>query len=114
MTYKQVIVVRKDLKLDEGKLATQVAHACVGSLKLARKSVVKRWEDDGGKKVVLKVENLRKLNFLYKKCKSHKLPCFLVKDAGLTQLKPGTITCFGIGPAEEKDIDKVTSELKLL
>jgi len=46
--------------------------------------------------------------------KNAKLPHFLVKDAGLTQLKVGTITCLGIGPSEEKKIDKITGKLKLL
>lgn len=111
--FKQVIVVRKDLKLGVGKVASQAAHASLGSLKQTAKDVVKKWEEEGVKKVVLKVSSEKELNNLYKKVKSKKIPCFLVRDAGLTQLKPGTVTCLGIGPAEEKRIDEVTGKLKL-
>lgn len=37
-----------------------------------------------------------------------------MKDAGHTELPPGTITCLGIGPDDDKKIDKITGNLKLL
>lgn len=110
---KQVIVIRKDLEMGKGKLATEVAHASVGAVRKTDEKIVNEWEGFA-KKIVLKVDNLKELQAIYKKAKSAKLPCFLVKDAGLTQLKPGTITALGIGPAEEKKIDKITGKLKLL
>ena len=48
------------------------------------------------------------------KAKKAKLPCAIIKDAGHTQLEPGTITALAIGPAEEDVIDKITKNLKLL
>jgi PTH2 family peptidyl-tRNA hydrolase len=113
-SYKQAIVVRKDLKLGKGKLAAQVAHASIGAMKKARKRVVKLWESGGSKKVVLKVSNLQQLKNIRKKAAYSKLPSFIVSDAGLTQIKSGTITCLGIGPAAEEKIDKITKNLKLL
>jgi PTH2 family peptidyl-tRNA hydrolase len=112
--YKQVIVVRKDLKMGPGKIATHVAHASVECLDSANKDIIEKWKMGGAKKIVLKVKNLKELESLHKKAKSAKLPCCLIKDAGLTQLKTGTITCMGIGPAEEKKINKITGKLKLL
>ena len=111
---KQVIVVRKDLRWGKGKLAAHVAHASFGAARMAKEEIVKKWEEEGAKKVVLKVGDLKELKEIYKKAKKAKLPCFLVRDAGLTQLKAGTITCLGIGPCEERKIDKITGKLKLL
>ena len=112
--YKQVIAVRKDLKLDKGKLAVQVAHAALDSYRKADPDSREAWEKEGSKKVVVKAESLKELLDLHKKTKSLKLPCSLIRDAGRTQLKPGTITCLGIGPAEEETVDKVTGKLKIL
>lgn len=114
MGYKQVIVVRKDLGLGKGKLAAQVAHASVSAMKLADKDIVEVWEREGAKKVVLKAESLAKVRALYKKAKASKIPSVLIKDAGHTQLKRGTTTCLGIGPAEDRRIDEITKDLKLL
>lgn len=114
--YKQVIVFRKDIfrKIGKGKFACHACHASVGSLKHVDKEIIERWEKEGGEKVVLKVKDLKKLRKLYKKAKDAKLPCILIRDAGLTQLKKGTVTCLGIGPEKEKKIDKITGKLKLL
>jgi PTH2 family peptidyl-tRNA hydrolase len=112
--YKQVIVVRKDLKLGVGKMASQAAHAAVGSMKNVNADAVNEWESEGSKKIVLKVGSLRELKQIETKLKKVNIPYFLVKDAGLTQLKTGTATALGIGPIEEKGIDKITGKLKLL
>ena len=40
---------------------------------------------------------------LYERMK-REIPCALIRDAGKTQLEPGTITCFGAGPADEAKI----------
>ncbi len=112
--YKQVIIVRKDLKLGVGKIASQAAHAAIGAMRTADDESVESWESEGSKKVVLKVDSLKEMKEIKNKLKKTKMPYFLVKDAGLTQLKTGTATALGIGPAEEKDIDKITGKLKLL
>ena len=112
--FKQVIVLRTDLKMSVGKKCVQVAHASVNACLKANKKIVKKWSEEGQKKVVVKVNSRRKLLKLYEKAKKKRIPCFLVSDAGLTELRPGTVTALGIGPAEEEKIDEITGKLKLL
>lgn len=114
MGIKQVIIIRSDLKISRGKMISQCAHASLEAYKLASKTDVKKWETEGVKKVVLEIRDLKELLDLYKKAKKLKLPSSMIKDAGLTEIRPGTITCIGIGPAESSEIDKVTGKLKLL
>lgn len=89
---KQVIVVRRDLNLSKGKTASQVAHASLEAWKSADEKTRRKWEDNGGKKVVLKVENEKEL--LEKKTNAEKIgiPTALIADRGLTEVSPGTKT----------------------
>lgn len=114
MSYKQVILVREDLKLPKGKLAAQSSHASVDATLKSDKKIVELWKKEGGKKVVLKV-NDEKWLFKYKQMAEELgLKTALIKDAGHTVLKPGTITCLGIGPDLEEKIDKVSGKLKMV
>ncbi len=114
MGYKQVIVVRRDLKMGKGKISAQVAHASLGAVKKVDNDIVEQWERDGGKKVVLKVDDIEGFEKIVKLVRSNNIPNYVVKDAGLTEIERGTTTCVGIGPAKEHEIDKVTKNLKLL
>jgi PTH2 family peptidyl-tRNA hydrolase len=111
---KQVIVARMDLKLSPGKLAAQVAHASLDAYKKAGKEAREEWESEGAKKVVLKIAGLDKLEETFRLAKAEKLPVSKITDAGHTEIAPGTVTCVGIGPAEDARIDKVTGALKML
>lgn len=114
---KQAIIVRTDLELGKGKLAGQVAHASVAGYRkvLAHfPDVARKWEEEGEKKVVLKISGEKEMLTLFEKAKDAGIPAALIHDAGLTQIKPGTSTCFSMGPWKEEEIDKITSELKLL
>ena len=111
---KQVIVLRKDLEMSLGKMCAQACHASIGSFEKTKKNILEKWKLEGQKKVVLGVNSRKDILALYKKAKEMKIPCFLVKDAGLTELKPGTITALGIGPDIEEKINKVTGSIKLL
>jgi PTH2 family peptidyl-tRNA hydrolase len=113
MGLKQAIVVRSDLGMGKGKLAAQCSHASLSSYRKCDKKLAQEWEEEGQKKVVLKVGGEEELLSLYEKMK-REVPCALIRDAGHTQLEPGTISCFGAGPADEKLLDKFLGHLKLL
>ncbi len=112
--WKQVIVVRRDLKLSQGKLAAQVAHASLESYKQSPFEAQLEWEAWGSKKVVLKVKTLKEMLGVYEKVKKTKMPYALIKDAGRTEVKPGTVTALCIGPWREDEIDRITGGLKML
>ncbi|MFX1314884.1 MAG: peptidyl-tRNA hydrolase Pth2 [Promethearchaeota archaeon] len=114
---KQVILIRTDLKMGTGKKCAQSCHASVSASDLVRvqnKIVWKNWKNSGQKKVVLKISNKEELNGMIIELEKSKIPHFVVKDAGLTQLPPGTTTAIGIGPVLSSEIDKITGDLKLL
>jgi len=114
MGYKQVILVRADLKLPKGKLAAQVAHASLEAALKSFRETVDDWRSEGGKKVVLKVENQEELVHYKALAQKEKLISALITDAGHTVVEAGTVTCLGIGPDKEDKIDKVTGKLKIL
>lgn len=111
---KQVILIRKDLGMTQGKIAAQACHASLGAYRKSEKTHKKKtdeWLRQGAKKVVLWVEDEEELNELENDV-PREVPKNRVKDAGLTELEPGTHTALGIGPWEEKEIDKFTGHLK--
>jgi peptidyl-tRNA hydrolase, PTH2 family len=114
MDFKQVILVRTDLKLPAGKLAVQAAHASVEAALRSDKNIIKHWRSEGMKKVVLKVANLEELFKYEQEAKSLGLITAIITDAGLTTVAPGTTTCMAIGPDVEVKIDKITGHLKIL
>ena len=114
---KQAIVMRTDLELSSGKLAAQSSHAAVSSallVKTKKKNWFNDWFESGQKKVVLKVKSLDELKQIKKRADSLGIPNALIRDAGFTEIVPGTITCIGIGPAPDDKIDKVVGSLPLL
>jgi len=115
--YKQVILIRTDLKMGTGKKCAQACHASVTAADIVRvqdKKTWKQWMNSGQKKVILKINNIEEMNEITRKLRTKKIPYFVVKDAGLTQLPPGTITAVGIGPVKSEIIDEITGHLKLL
>jgi PTH2 family peptidyl-tRNA hydrolase len=115
--YKQVIVVRNDLKMSRGKIAAQAGHAAVSAAEEARKKCSgwwKAWIAEGQCKIAVRAESEQELLELERKAEKSKLPTALIVDRGLTELPPDTITCLGIGPAPSAEIDAITGKLPLL
>ena len=116
MEYKLVIVVRTDLGISKGKIAAQVAHAAVNCALKSKKSDstnFRKWFDEGQKKVVVKGENESTLRTLQQYARESGIVSSIVTDAGLTEIPSGTVTCLGIGPATETQIDSITGDCAL-
>lgn len=115
--YKQVIVMRSDLKMGKGKIAAQAGHAAVSAAEEARKHFQKWWKswfEEGQCKIAVKAGSERELRSLEEEARERGLPHALITDRGLTQLEPGTVTCLAIGPAPSRRVDEITGKLKLL
>jgi PTH2 family peptidyl-tRNA hydrolase len=115
--FKQVLVIRTDLKMSRGKIAVQAAHAAVSAAEEARKhkpTAWRKWLREGQKKVAVKVSDESVLLRLREKATKAGLPVHLIRDRGLTELPPGTVTALGIGPARTDTVDKLTRDLPLL
>lgn len=116
---KMALIVRTDLGMSQGKIAAQCSHATLecylkGSQGLLNYFSVKAWYIMGQPKIVLRVQNEKDLMLLANQAEKAGVTTVAIKDAGKTQLKPGTVTVLGIGPASALRIDSIVSHLKLL
>ncbi|XP_003427377.2 peptidyl-tRNA hydrolase 2, mitochondrial isoform X1 [Nasonia vitripennis] len=116
---KLVLIVRTDLSMGQGKIASQCAHAALECYLKASKGFFKPigpklWLMTGQPKIVLRVQSETELMSLAEAAKKAGLSTVAIRDAGRTQLKPGTVTVLGIGPGAADRVDSVTSHLKLL
>ena len=115
--YKMVIVTRKDLKLSNGKLAAQVAHAAVACALETKKTHLKwfkKWMLEGGKKAIVKCENVNDFYSIKEKADNLDIISVIISDAGLTEIPSGTKTVIGVGPGPSNLMDQITGNLSLL
>ncbi len=110
---KQAIVARTDIGMGQGKLAAQVAHAALSAAEDADAKTNRAWKGEGQKKVVLKGDGESQLFELADAAEREGLAHAVVRDAGHTQLEPGTITALAVGPGENDVVDRVTGDLSL-
>ncbi|XP_074585066.1 uncharacterized protein LOC141840877 isoform X1 [Curcuma longa] len=98
---KMVLVVRQDLKMGAGKIASQCSHAATGlyvDLLQSHRSLLRAWEQCGQAKIVLSCRNQQEMNKLKETADRCGLPTFVVADAGRTQVLAGSKTVLAIGP----------------
>jgi peptidyl-tRNA hydrolase, PTH2 family len=126
---KQVIVIRRDLKMRRGKEITQGAHASTawlrqrvmpllapaGTAAHAEFSPAERaWLEGSLRKVTVKVGSEAELLAVHEKAIEAGLAAYLITDRGLTEFGGiPTRTCLGIGPDYDDLIDPVTGDLEL-
>lgn len=126
MEHKQVIVIRKDLNMRKGKIASQAAHASMAAilnlcemqddvLTLRMDKRIKPWITGRFKKICVYVSSEAELLALYSKAKDAGLIASLIKDSGLTEFGGvATYTAVAIGPDSEDTVNSITGNLPLL
>ena len=137
---KQMIVMRRDLKMRKGKIAAQAGHACVEAtlMALAREgrldqvrvtpteswvylddagtpsTPLSRWFDAGVAKVCVYVDSEEALLDLAAKGREQGFAVALVRDAGYTEFHgEPTYTCLAFEPLSPEQIDPITGDLPL-
>ncbi|KAE8732614.1 mitogen-activated protein kinase kinase kinase 1-like [Hibiscus syriacus] len=114
---KMVFVVRQDLKMKSGKIASQCAHAATGmyaELMHSDRSLLRQWEDCGQPKIVVTCRNQQEMNKLREAAENIGLPTYVVADAGRTQVSAGSKTVLAVGPGPKVAVDSVTGKLYFL
>ncbi|OED38982.1 aminoacyl-tRNA hydrolase [Chromatiales bacterium (ex Bugula neritina AB1)] len=120
---KQVILVRKDLKMRRGKEIAQGSHASmeflVSSLRNSDQPQITeldadtiRWINKGMPKICLRVNSEAQLLELHEAAREQGLKSQLIKDSGRTEFGGvPTYTACAIGPNLACLIDRITGEL---
>ena len=111
---KQVIIIRKDLKMRKGKMIAQGAHASVMvTLKYLWHTYVWVWMFTKFTKIAVSVDSEEELLGIYRAANG--LPRALIRDAGRTEFHgTPTWTAVAVGPAPDEMVNKITGSLKLL
>ena len=139
---KQVIIIRRDLKMRRGKEIAQGCHASMGALlslfknysisyeisdcrtetdiiygidrNILQSVPVMQWLENSFTKITCYVESEPELLFLEQAAKQYQIPHCLITDNGKTEFAGvPTITCLAIGPWWSDEIDNITKYLKL-
>jgi PTH2 family peptidyl-tRNA hydrolase len=129
-THKQIIVIRKDLKMRRGKECAQGAHASLGAiLNLSQRDITsdqteivipldertRPWLLGNFKKICVSVDSEQELLQLEQLAQSHNVINCKITDSGLTEFNGvPTITALAIGPDAAEKIDAIAGHLKLL
>lgn len=121
MTLKQVLVFRKDIQMNKGKMIAQGAHAAMlcmlNSASVVQSKQILDWAFGSMAKIAVGVDTLEELNALEQKAREAGLLVYPVIDsakAGLEIKDVPTKTCIAIGPGPSDDIDKITGHLKTI
>ncbi|XP_066148817.1 probable peptidyl-tRNA hydrolase 2 [Euwallacea fornicatus] len=111
-----VLGVRNDLKMQKGKVAAQCGHGAMAAYATTLStspSLLKNWLKNGGTKIALRVDSEDQMLELDRKAKENNVLSCIIRDAGQTQVAPGTRTVIAIGPARRSVLEKITGHLKL-
>ena len=95
------VVLRKDIHMGKGKFSAQAAHAIVSLI--PQKNM--QWNFNKQPVEIWTVRGEENLVGIYSKAQKLNLNCTLIRDAGKTQIAPGSKTAVGLGPINEAEFD---------
>lgn len=108
-------VVRTDLNMSRGKIATQVGHATTELVLYGNHNKCDEWYTNHNQtKIILTINNFDELDSILCRLLEKKLFVAQVHDIGKTEVPENTFTCIGVGPIERKSVQKILSGLKTL
>ena len=135
---KQLIVMRRDLKMRKGKIAAQAGHACVtavlmalekegrlgevhaadGGIQLATSdkapTPLSEWFQKGVAKICVYVDSEEELLAIHRKAKEAGILSALICDNGLTEFHgQPTYTCLAFEQLTPDAVDPITGDLPL-
>ena len=115
VAYKQVLLLRTDLKMRRGKEIAQGAHAAMkATLENLDHPDVRAWLAGQFAKVALGVDSEEEMLRLVAAARSAGLVTATIVDAGRTEFHGvPTLTADAIGPADVARIDTITGHLRL-
>lgn len=131
--YRLVMAIRNDLKMQKGKVAAQCGHAAVAAYAKALKQqpeLLKHWMRYGkittkivfafklllfvgGTKITVRIDSEEEMLRINEQAKKMGVLSSIVRDAGQTQVAPGSRTVIAIGPAPKSVLEQITGHLKL-
>ena len=115
MSLAMYFVVRTDLNMSRGKIATQVAHATAELVLYGNHNKCDEWYTKHNQtKIVLAINNLNDMDTVLCRLLEKKLFVAQVCDIGKTEVPEDTFTCIGVGPVERRAVQKILSGLKAL
>ena len=101
-------------EIAERKALCSGCTRCSGSVYCCVTKSADTWLKLGMPKVVLQGSSAEEVVALAEQAKKAGLPVAVIHDADRTVVSPGAITCIGIGPAEEQEIDRFTGDMELV
>lgn len=113
------LIVRESLNMSTGKIAAQVGHAVgmvyetyireLNNSKISDKiNDFKSWRSESFRKIALKADDKEWVK-VKEQCE-----CLVVRDAGLTEVSPGTETVIAIFPMRKSNVPKIVRKLQTL
>ena len=105
----------KSVKMSPGKAAAQSGHATLGAYRRGMKycpNAVRDWLRIGQMKITVKCPTVEELLRLQVECAAAGLNTYLIRDAGHTEIEPGSRTVLAVGPAPASAMNPLTGHLK--